>query len=526
MDKDSALRTLVKGAGITVIGLVVTNITGYLYKLVIGRLLGPDGYGAVSQGLMIFSITATLALLGLPAGVKRFVSKYRTEDKPEKEKGVIISALEIGLGAGIVSAVVLFLGADWMAVTFFGDQNVAIVIKILAFAVPMRALMAVSLNTSMAYNIMKHKVIARNITEGVVKIAATVVLLALGFDIFGATLAILIGWVSAASLAFYLAHQKVNSFLTDGKDFQRPYRELVNYSTPLIFSNAFGQITSWADVFLVGFFMSSTAVGLYNSALPTAMILGMVSTAIGSLAVPVMTEMYSKNKHEELEKVYKNSTKWIFMLAFPGAILMTLFADEGLSLMFGKDFIQKTVNLGFAKVSTTGLSLSFLSLGYLLFSMTDMSRQALQASGDTRYNMYISIIIGTSNLGLNLALIPRLGIVGAALATALSWIIGGASSLIFAYREINIQPFKRSYISVIAASIISALTPYFIGNILFDIVPRMFIFPAALIFVIIYPVLFVLFGGLEKEDSMILKSIEKKIGIEIPYLDEVIERFS
>ncbi|MFB6209876.1 MAG: flippase [Candidatus Nanohaloarchaea archaeon] len=526
MEKDSALRTLVKGAGIAVIGIMVTNITGYLYKIVIGRMLGPEGYGIISQGLMIFSITATIAMFGLPSGVKRFVSKYKAEEKEKLEKGTVRSSLEIGLTSSIAAAIILFLGAKWFSIQFFGDPDIAIVIKILAFAVPMRALMSVSLSTSIAYKKLEYKIYARNITEGVVKIVSTLVLLALGFEIFGAALAVLLGWISAASLAFYLMHTRIRPYFTDGKPFSRPYRKLVKFSGPLIFSNVFGQITSWADIFLVGFFMSSASVGIYNSALPTAMILGMASSAITALSVPVMTEMYAKEKLGELEKVYKTGTKWVFMLAFPGALLMALFADQGLSLMFGREFVEQNAGIPFIQISTAGLSLALLTLGYLLFSVTSLSRQLVQATGDTQYNLYISGIVGAGNLGLNLLLIPMFGIVGAALATASSWVLGGFFSLYYVYRDLKIHPFKSTFLPVVVASIISAFIPYAVSKALFETVPRLIIFPAFLAFVALYVTLFLVLGGLEKDDSMILKSIENKLGVEVPYLDRLLERYS
>lgn len=517
-DHDHALKVLVRGAGISVIGIAVTKIIGYVFQVVVARLLGPEGFGVLSLGLMVFSITATLMMLGIPPGVKRFVAKYREEGDEKRERGTIVSGFQIGLSTSLVACAILFFGADWIAVMAFDDPNVAIVLRVLAFALPMRAVLAVSIHSALAYKKIEYKIYARNITEGLVKISVMAVLLYLGWGLLGASFGVLAGWTAAALVGFYFLETRLMSVLRERKPMIRPVRELVSFSAPLIVSNVFGQITSWADVFLVGFFLSSSAVGLYNAALPTAMLLGMVSAAIGSLAVPVLTELYSAGKHKEFGSVYTTATKWIFALVFPGLLLMVLFADHGLGVIYGQEYISSTVSWMPFAISETGLALTMLALGYMLFATTDLSRQAIQATGDTQYNLYLSIIVGGSNVLLNILFIPMFGIIGAALATAVSWVFGAIASIVFVYKILDVLPFSWIFVRVSAAAVLATGLPFVGVQWLTTSPSHSIIFPVFGVFLMLYVSLFLLFGCLERDDAMILNAVEEKIGMEVPFL--------
>jgi len=71
-----SLLKLVKGSLTVLVGSLFLRLGGYVYRLLVGRLLGPDGYGIVSSTMVIQTIVMFLATFGVPPAVARYVAKY------------------------------------------------------------------------------------------------------------------------------------------------------------------------------------------------------------------------------------------------------------------------------------------------------------------------------------------------------------------------------------------------------------------------------------------------------------------
>ena len=125
------------------------------------------------------------------------------------------------------------------------------------------------------------------------------------------------------------------------------------------------------------------------------------------------------------------------------------------------------------------------------------------------------------NIVLNYTLIPKYGIIGGAIATAVSLSVSG----ILAFAEVcyltRIISIKWNYLKAVIAGLLSV---FFIKKISgFIAMDYDFILLAA-IFVMIYSFFIVILRSLEREDIEILKAVEKKSGIKIGFLRDVIKK--
>jgi O-antigen/teichoic acid export membrane protein len=525
-DTKNALATLAKGAGISFIGVMITKASGYIYKLLTANMLGSELYGTLSLGIMAFSIITTFVMLGIPSGVTRFMSKYRSEDDEKRLQGVFNASMEITVATSILAAIVLFLGAGPISNYIFDAPELVPVLQIISLAIPFNALSSNMTSISIGFKKIRYKIYIRNITESFVKIGVTAALLYLGLDLQGASIGFAAGWIAAGIVGLLLIEKKLFPFIRGNIEPVKEHRELLMFSTPLILSSVFGQITSWADVFLVGYFQNPAQVGLYTAALPTAMLISVVPAALGSLSVPVMTEFYTKNKLQPMKETYQATTKWILAATFPAFMLMALFSETGLRVLFTPEYLTENATLLGMTHPTTAWALSILAFGYLAFSATGISRQIIQSTAETKYNLYIGATIGMANLGLNLVLIPYMGIVGASIATATSWIIGSLARIIIVKNLVGFHPFRKSILKIALSSIIAAATVFAITKYFYTTTPKWVLIPALIGFGLIYITILLATKTIEEEDKMLVKAIEDKTGIEIPYTDEILEKFS
>jgi len=79
---------------------------------------------------------------------------------------------------------------------------------------------------------------------------------------------------------------------------------------------------------MIGFFRTTSEVGVYNVALPTANLLVIVPTSLMALFMPIITEFYSKGKIKDIVTLSRINSKWIFFLNFPIFLLIFLFRSS------------------------------------------------------------------------------------------------------------------------------------------------------------------------------------------------------
>jgi O-antigen/teichoic acid export membrane protein len=137
-----------------------------------------------------------------------------------------------------------------------------------------------------------------------------------------------------------------------------------------------------------------------------------------------------------LGRLFQTLTKWIFGLTFPLAAVMIFFAAP-LMRIFGHDFeagwpiliigaIGQLVNCGVG------------SVGYLLLM-----------SGNQRCLIKVEAVMAVLMVLLNLLLIPRWGITGAAVGAAFTNVVGNAWYLVEVRRKLGLFPYNRSYLRLV-----------------------------------------------------------------------------
>src|SRR3989344_738497 len=166
---DESLKSITKGAGIIFIGVFISKLLGYIYRLIIARI-GTEQYGLLSLGIAIFGVSTTLALLGLNQGILRYISFYKAKNELSKIKNVLISSFKITLPLSLILAIFLFIFSNWISITFFHNPNLSLIIKIIAIALPFEVIKHILLNTFKAFQKVKYEVYIKCITENLTKI--------------------------------------------------------------------------------------------------------------------------------------------------------------------------------------------------------------------------------------------------------------------------------------------------------------------------------------------------------------------
>lgn len=516
-----ALKKIAKGAGIFSIGLFISKLLAYAYRLIIARI-GVEQYGLLSIALAFFNIMIAISLLGMSEGLIRFIAHYKGKEDARRIKGVITSALKITLPLSVIAGLFLFFASEWIAVKFFHNASLSLLLKIFSFCVPFDVLRTIFFSSIKAFQKVEYEVYGKVIAENVTKVGLTLIAVYLGFGVTGAAVAYASSVVISFCFSLYFMEKKVFPVFKTQVTSIRSDKLLLTYSIPLLFTGFVYLIIQWTDTLMLGYFKTSAEVGVYNVALPTAFLLYFFPSAIRTLFFPVLSEIHAQNKIESFKTVYRTVTKWILIIDLIIFVFLISFSRQILSFFFGGAYVvDKFSFLGYAP-ATSVLALVILTSGTILIEFLGPAKEVLLVLKKTKLIFFNTILGAIFNVVFGLILIPAYGVIGAAIVTSFSYVIIFALMGVEAFIITRINPFKRSYIKIIfSATIILFLV--FIFK-LYSIQNIIWVTILGLCLSVLYFCLLLFTKSFEREDLLVLNSLQKKLRLNINF-DKIIGRF-
>lgn len=506
-DSDSIFRKLFKGGGIVAVGLIFELGISFFAKLLIARLFKPVNYGELSIGITMMAMVSTLTLLGLNAGIGRYLPRF---DDAEKRRGVLVSGFLLAIPTSIIAGVVLAVSAPYVAQTVFREPELRDVLFVFALTIPLAAMMKMAVGSMQGMQESLPKVYIQHLALPATRFLGIAVVLFVGANILGVAWAYAFSYAVTAALGLYFVATRTPLF-SRNVPYEPAYRQLLSFSAPLIVSSAMALIFADTDMFMLGIFWTAAEVGIYNVIYPLAQLLLVSLSGFGFLFMPVLSELHSEGETQHMRRTYEVVTKWIALATFPLFIVMGLFPTTVISITFG------------SKYASGAVALAVLATGFFSHVLAGFNGATLTSIGRTRQIMYANTVTAVVNVALNLALIPAYGVLGAATATAVAYI---TLNVILSYQlhELSgIHPFSTALVRPIVAGIILAVTWYggvvtLIGHPLI----RLFVFVVG--FGCTYPIAVLRLGGVEREEVMLVLSFEERFGIDLGPFKSIAKR--
>jgi O-antigen/teichoic acid export membrane protein len=268
----------------------------------------------------------------LNIGVIRYISYYLSKKNPQRVKGTIIGSIKISLVISIVLATAIFLLSEKISIGIFHEPDLIFVLRVFALILPFISLHRILSEIFIGFKKAHLKAIFNEILPKALQLALTLLLIYLGYKLIGVVIAQAIAIVLAFFVSIYYLNKKVFSFIKTKIKSITFTKKLLIYCWPLLMMGILSRIIAWTDVLMLGHFKTSSEVGIYNVALPTATLILMIPIALGSLFLPIITELHSKNKKDELKKLYIRTSKIIFLISWPITLLMIIFSKQILSI--------------------------------------------------------------------------------------------------------------------------------------------------------------------------------------------------
>lgn len=498
---DYSLKLLAKSSIIVFIGLILSKIATYLYKIIVARNFGQEVYGLFSLASLLAGLFVAIFSFGLQSGLLRYISFFRGKEQTEKIKHIFRFSIRFTLPIGILSGILFFIFADTISISIFHNPNLSIFLKWFSLFIPISLLGGLFHVTLRAYEKIAWYSFIGNILLNFTQLIFLVILLFLNLNNSAIILSYNIGMFSILVASFLVCKYKIPEIfkkstikLIEGK---KLIRDLFSYSWPIMFLGLVTVLFSSVSSFFLGYFKTASEVGIYNVAFTIMELLGVVPALFLQLLFPLITREYSKGNNTLIRELTKQIGKWIFTLNLPFIILVILFPEAIINVLFGSSFISAKIPL------------RFIAIGLFFYYLFVISENLLSMAGKSKTTLLNFSIASVINIILNLILIPKYGVTGAAISTMISYVLWSILSFFSAKKYTSIVPLKIEMIKILLVSLIPVSIVFLIRKFIeIKTITAVFL---GIFFVLLYFFLILVTKCFDENDFIILKSIKNKI---------------
>ena len=201
-------------------------------------------------------------------------------------------------------------------------------------------------------------------------------------------------------------------------------RSWLRTALPFMLISGMYVLNARTSLLMLGALGTPTDAGLYQVASRGADFIAMVLLAVNTAFAPTLARLYAQGKGRQLEHTVARSTRTITLVSLPIALGFIFLGNIFLAL-YPSDFLAARATL------------TILSVGQLINAATGTVAMLLNMTGHERDTALAVGVSAVLNIGLNVLLIPRFGLEGAAAATALGTLVWNVLLSYFVYRRLG-----------------------------------------------------------------------------------------
>ncbi|MCD5315351.1 oligosaccharide flippase family protein [Kineosporia babensis] len=405
------LAAVAKGGSIAAAGAVISAVGGLLLTIVVARGLGAAGAGLFFEAVAVFMIAQSLSTLGADTGLMRALSRARALGQAgETRRLIAVAMIPVALGSLLLAGLLWWLTPWLLDLLANGSSDHGRAEQYVHLMAPFLVVATTATVAAQA---------TRAFGSVVGFVAVQNVLIPLGRPL-GIGIAVLAGWtglvvpliwtllfIPALLVAGWTLRRQVRRTDSDEVHPPRPLpqiaREFWAFSAVRGISAAIDVFLVWCGVLLVAAFLTPAEAGVYATASRFITSGTLVLQAMRLAIAPQISALMSTGQTERAGRIYRVATLWIVASSWPLYLALACFSGLLLDL-FGPGF----------GVGATAMSI--LALAMLVNLGTGNVGTVLLMAGRSHWLLLNKSLAVVTMVGLNLWLVPRYGLEGAAIA--------------------------------------------------------------------------------------------------------------
>ncbi len=506
----SAIDSLGRGTIVMVFGTFALLLLNFIGRVYIARHLSVTQFGDFNLGLALTGLLALVALVGLHQAMARTIAE---NPDPALRRRIIRWAAAITGVTAFTSSALVFYFAGSIASFFDPAQSGPLTLVFQLFSVTVGLTLLCTFLASIFQGF--EDTVPNAWLNQAVQPAAFVVFVFVFFYFHLDLESALLAWTASYGVTFVAL--LVYSIRRLPKHLPRgplPHRDLPPGLLGLSFAlwgvTTLTFVTAYVDTLILGVFWPELDVGIYSAVMTLARLILVVSAAVTYIFLPVAARLTGVGDTKTLGETFVTTTRWMMVFTVPIFLIFAILPTDSITTVFGPNYV------GGAE------ALVLITVGALISILFGPVNAALAGAGATRPLLISTGISALSNIVLSLALIPKYGLMGAAIAWTVARVLYPATaSLAFCWR-VGIQPFHRSLVYPLTLSLAVGI-PLFVG-ILFVPHPYWIVFPLYFVGVALCIGAVLVTRSVEEGDFVACRAAERLVGRPLPWLRHLLER--
>lgn len=430
------------GAAILTLGVIIMKLLGFLYKMPIANIIGPDGYSMFMQTYNVYNVFLTLSTAGLPIALARMISEAVAEGRIIQARRTFHVAWWTFFYIGLAFSLVMLLCPDFIAGRILHNPPAAVSIRTMAPSVLLVCLVSAYRGYCQGYGNMIPTTVGQ-VLEVLVKV---VVGLALAWLVMhsnrgkpmGSAAAIFgVSAGSAAALLYMWLYKRrhyrdgplENPDVPDSD--RKIFSRFLRIGIPIALGSSVLAILNLVDSSLTmgrlqsaaGFDLNGANVlnGVYGEAQTIFNLPAAVITPLTISVVPAITAAVVRHEDDLATKISEDSMRIAAILAMPMGVGLAVLAKPIMRVIYHDNHPAGPVLL------------AIMGVAAFFVCMVLMENAILQASGKEMLPMITMIVGGVVKVTLNYFLVaqPRINIYGAPVGTLVSYVVMAVMNFVF-----------------------------------------------------------------------------------------------
>lgn len=435
----------IAAAGVVTFGGTVTNAAlTFLMTGIIGNALGTARTGLFFQATAIFSIAASLLVLGADTALVRALSRERALERPQALIPTTIIAFVPVLTVSVVAAGALWFAApglaEWLSPS--AAEETELLVRSLAPFLPAAPLLGLVLGTCRGLGSYYPYTLLQNILVPVSRVAALAVVTAGSAQLEHVTLA----WAAPLSVAVLIGVPILMGQLrraagtavpaertwrrSDQVHMARLRGRFWSFALPRGGATLIERALDWSDVLIVIALAGPSEGGVYAVVTRCAGVGYLLENAARIVTGPKVSHALARGDMDEARRLFADVTRVLILASWPFYWTLVVFASPVLRL-FGPGF------------ESGAAALSVISVAMMLATSAGMLQSFLLMGGRSHWQLMNRSVQLATLVALCLVLVPAVGIVGAALAWAAAVLVDAALAGVQVARRMSVRSSPR-----------------------------------------------------------------------------------
>jgi O-antigen/teichoic acid export membrane protein len=385
---------------------------------------------------VIFGVMNTFIVINeflLMRGVYDAITKLVAEKEESTNAIVKIIFKGVMIGSFAVGFTYFFFAGQIAAI--MNDPGLIDYIKLFAFIIPITAMSTVFIGALNGLRMFGRQALISMIFN-IARLCSVIILVSLGFSVKGAIIGLII------SDLFKLAMAR-GFYKPVGTDRVLDRKKIKRFIFELMLTSVFSALISNIDLMAVkALLKENLETGLYTSAITISKIPQFLILPISLAVMPVLSKSISEGHIEITEKYVIQSLRLLLIIVLPISLIIMATSEKCIALLYGDSYIRASEPLNILLLGAI-----FLSIKVVMFSV-------IVADGKPRYIIYIGILSLVIDMILLITLTNKMGLMGAATASAVTHFLGFVISFRYVARKFMIHKAWISLVRIIAASVV------------------------------------------------------------------------